>query len=93
MQEAIRSALVGRGLDEVLWRVAILDAWEEVASGRCQSNAAPLLEKSDIKECGLLVIGVSSSSWRHELSFMDIAGALNRALGVRAIRRVRFELT
>lgn len=92
LTEAVRDCLEEHGLDDVWWGAAILQAWRRVASERCAANAAPILEKSDIRERGLLVIRVSSSSWRHELSFMDIRGAMNRALGHELIKRVSFDL-
>lgn len=92
LAEAVRGALAQRGLDAVWWGAAILDAWPHVVGTRYAERAQPILERSDLLDKGLLVVGVANSAWMQELSFLDVGARLNDALGRRLIRQVRFEL-
>lgn len=91
-EQAVREALHRRGLDDVWWGAQILDAWPHVVGLRFAEKSQPVLEKSAIRERGLLTVAVPNSTWLHELSFLNIADRMNDALGSRLIRKVRFEV-
>jgi hypothetical protein len=90
--DAIEEVLRGRGLSDVWWGVRVLEAWPFVVGARYAERARPLLEKSQLGERGLLTVVVQSSVWIQELSFLSIADRLNRELGERLVRTVRFEV-
>lgn len=92
LEEAVEGALQLRGLQDIWWGAAILEAWPHVVGLRYAERATPILAKSPIAERGLLTVAVPHPTWTHQLSFLNIADRLNERLGRRMVRQVRFEV-
>lgn len=91
-EQAVREALLGRGLGNVWWGARILEAWPHAVGLRFAEKAQPILEKSPLHERGLLTVAVPNSAWLQELSFLNIGDRMNEALGTSLVREVRFEI-
>jgi len=92
LREAVRDSLQRRGLDDVWWSSELLTAWPRAIGSRFANRAQPILERSSLREKGLLVVGVANSAWMQELSFVNVAERLNDELGRRLVKRVRLQL-
>jgi predicted nucleic acid-binding Zn ribbon protein len=92
LAQAIEAALARRGLGDLWWGARVLDAWPHVVGSRCAEAARPNLDKSPLRERGLLTVAVRNSAWMQELSFLNLTERLNDALGQAVVRTVRFEL-
>lgn len=90
--EVLQEFLHDQGLDEVWIGAAVMEVWPEVVGARYAARVEPIFARSAIEERGLLTVAVPNSAWMHEVSFLNIADRLNRALGGQRIKQVRFEV-
>lgn len=67
----------------------IWDVWDEAVGKPIAMNAKP-----DSFNDGILIANVSSSSWVHQLKFLekDMIANLNRRLNSRLIKQIRFKI-
>lgn len=67
----------------------IWDIWEEAVGSPIAANAKP-----DAFKDGILIVNVTSSTWIHQLKFLEkeMTANLNRTLGKPVVRQIRFKI-
>ena len=85
LAEILPEAVAGAAPDTLLGRIQA--AWPRVAGAAIAAEATPAAERE-----GTVTVECSGAVWAHELELLapDLLGRLNAALGVPAVRRLRF---
>ena len=75
------------GIDNTIAQNNSLNIWNDVVGESVAKNAKP-----DRVEHGVLIVKVSSPTWRQELYFQkkEIIEKINQAIGKKVIRDIRF---
>ena len=75
------------GIDNAIAQNNSLNIWNDVVGESVAKNAKP-----DRVEHGVLIVKVSSPTWRQELYFQkkEIIEKINQAIGKKVIRDIRF---
>jgi predicted nucleic acid-binding Zn ribbon protein len=75
------------GIDNAIAQNNALNIWNDVVGESVAKNAKP-----DRVEHGVLIVKVSSPTWRQELYFKkkEIIEKINQAIGKKVIRDIRF---
>jgi len=84
---AIDSMLRKFGIDNAVAQNNALNIWNEIVGEKVANNTEP-----DRVEHGVMVVKVSSATWRQELYFQkkEIIQKLNNTIGRNVIRDIRF---
>ena len=84
---AIDSMLRKLGIDNAIAQNNALNIWNEVVGEKVAKNTEP-----DRVEHGVIIIKVSSPTWRQELYFQknEIIKKINNKIGKNVIRDIRF---
>lgn len=84
---AIDSMLKKFGIDNAIAQNKALNIWDEIVGDKVAKNAQP-----DRVEHGVIIVKVSSPTWRQELHFQkkEIIEKLNNKIGKKVIRDIRF---
>ncbi len=84
---AIDSMLKRFGIDNAIAQNKALNNWNEIVGDRVARNTQP-----DRVEHGVIIVKVSSSTWRQELYFQkkEILQKINNTIGKNVIRDIRF---
>ena len=75
------------GIDNAIAQNNALNIWDDAVGESVAMNAKP-----DRVEHGVLIVKVSSPTWRQELYFQkkEIIEKINQAIGKKVIRDIRF---
>ncbi len=86
--DAVAAWLKSAGLSERVGQAAVVEAWPALVGERIARAARPEAVASD----GTLVVRVTSSAWRQELSLMtpEVLALLNRDRATGRIKRIRW---
>jgi len=84
---AIDSMLRRFGIDDAITQNKALNIWNEVVGDTVARNTEP-----DRVEHGVIIVKVSSPTWRQELYFQkkEIIQKINNTIGKKVIRDIRF---
>ncbi len=84
---AIDSMLKRFGIDKAIAQNKALNIWNEIVGDTVAKNTQP-----DRVEHGVIIVKVSSPTWRQELYFQkkEIIQKLNNTIGKNVIRDIRF---
>lgn len=84
---AIDSMLKKFGIDNAIAQNKALNIWNEIVGDKVAKNTQP-----DRVEHGVIIVKVSSPTWRQELHFQkkEIIEKLNNKIGKKVIRDIRF---
>ncbi len=84
---AIDSMLKRFGIDNAIAQNKALNNWNEIVGDRVARNTQP-----DRVEHGVIIVKVSSPTWRQELYFQkkEILQKINNTIGKNVIRDIRF---
>ncbi len=84
---AIDSMLRKFGIDNAVAQNKALNMWDEIVGDNVARNTKP-----DRVEHGVIIVKVSSPTWRQELYFQknEIIEKINNTIGKRVIRDIRF---
>ena len=87
LKKAIEEAIDGVGIKSALDQEAAITFWKNIVG-----EAVSLVTKAEKVESGTLVVRVGSSVWRQELHMQkkEIINKLNKKIGTKAIRDIRF---
>ena len=87
LKSAIKHFLKNNNLETGVKQNNALLIWDSVVGKKIGKNTTP-----DKVEHGVLIVKVKSSTWRQELLFekQKILNKLNRELGKKTIREIRF---
>tara|TARA_Y100000590_G_scaffold195942_1_gene222484 strand:- start:3669 stop:3944 length:276 start_codon:yes stop_codon:yes gene_type:complete len=87
LKEAIREAVDSAGIKPALDQEASVILWAAVV-GKVVSSVT----KAERVESGTLIVRVETSVWRQELHMQkeEIINKINKKIGARAIREIRF---
>lgn len=89
---------IGEVIDNVLHQyrpindqalMQVWQVWEEAVGSTIAQNAKPAVFKGD-----LLLVNVSSSTWLHQIRFMEqeMIAKINEAIGTRRLRSIKFKI-
>ncbi|MFA5902593.1 MAG: DUF721 domain-containing protein [Desulfobacula sp.] len=72
-----------------MWMTRIWDVWDTAVGKAISMNAKP-----DSFKDGILIVNVSSSSWIHQLTFLEreIISNINKHLDQPLVQKVRFKI-
>jgi predicted nucleic acid-binding Zn ribbon protein len=75
------------GIDNAIAQNKALNIWNEIVGDKVAKNTQP-----DRVEHGVIIVKVSSPTWRQELHFQkkEIIDKLNNQIGKKVIRDIRF---
>ncbi len=84
---AIDSMLRKFGIDNAIAQNSALNIWNEIVGDTVAKNTEP-----DRVEHGVIIVKVSSPTWRQELYFQkkEIIQKINNTIGKNVIRDIRF---
>ncbi len=84
---AINSMLKKFGIDNAIAQNNALNNWDEIVGDTVARNTQP-----DRVEHGVIIVKVSSPTWRQELYFQkkEIIQKINNTIGKNVIRDIRF---
>ncbi len=87
LKTAIDSMLKRFGIDNAIAQNRALNIWNEIVGDKVARNTQP-----DRVEHGVIIIKVSSPTWRQELYFQkkEIIQKINNTIGKNVIRDIRF---
>ena len=87
LKTAIDSMLRKFGIENAIAQNNVLNIWNEIVGEKVAKNTEP-----DRVEHGVIVVKVSSPTWRQELYFQkkEIIKKLNNKIGKNVIRDIRF---
>ena len=87
LKKALNAALKTFGLENAVAQNDALLIWEEAVGKKIAKNTEP-----DRVEHGIIIVKVSSPTWRQELFFQkeEIVKKLNNKIGKRVIKDIRF---
>ena len=87
LKTAIDLMLKKFGIDNAVSQNKALNIWDDIVGKTVAKNTEP-----DRVEHGVIIVKVSSPTWRQELYFQkeEIIKKLNNSIGKKAIRDIRF---
>ena len=87
LKTAIDSMLKRFGIDSAIAQNRALNIWNEIVGDTVAKNTQP-----DRVEHGVIIVKVSSPTWRQELYFQkkEIIQKINNTIGKNVIRDIRF---
>lgn len=87
LKDAIAKAIGGAGIKKALEQESAIVYWKEVVGQKISERTT-----AERVDRGVLVVKAESPTWRQELHMQkdEIINKLNKKIGARAIREIRF---